>query len=435
MFNKLGSGSVKHQYKQPAKQQSAAPKNGGVKHSGPPKTKLNESSFKHVSGHEHKSHEHKTHKHSHSSKSHHSHGHHSSSSSANGHSGKHYSTHTQEPGNGAPGKKPDVTGHWIGKQAILPDESMPKHRRDFLLKTNMNTQYSSMKDFNKRADNWSRDRDFEKGKVESTKANLNNIHSNEFKQSAHMAHTQRADFWLRNQDMLQNSPAQYQKEVKRNLDTSLHYIRSGAPGDKNYDDLMHLMIEGKQGPLTKEQSKLGIEAAMAGHENLQQKRNQETDGKYGKTRMKPDNRQGHSRQAFGVDLTNDYATRKRQDKGMHTLMGTSGTSSDIVRSHQMALANVKAKLDPNQRFGADSFKTPGETDMSTTNLTFNFMRGDSAPTNITAKEIDYALNKQGNRISQGSLFDTQTHAYSEVKEAVLGSRDLALDREFTDKYK
>ena len=218
--------------------------------------------------------------------------------------------------------------------------------------------------------------------------------------------------------------ASYQKEVAEDLHTAKVRRRTGVTGDKNYDSLMDLMVGGKQGPLTFEQSQLGVQAAAAGHQVLRGVRGKETGGQYGKTRVGQVGREGHpTTSPTGVDLSGDESSQKRDAKGVSVFMGTSGSTSDVVRSHHAATLNVQKHLSPETGFGVKGV-SKHNTDVATRRLALKWMRTGAPAQNVMAGIEKNLSTPEQQRISKGPVDTTQTHTMSEIADAVTKTRKI-----------
>lgn len=326
-------------------------------------------------------------------------------------------------------QKREVTGHWIGKSPILPNKDMTEAQRGYLMNTNMNIQHSSMEQFNKRADAFAKALSEERKVLRETQSAMRDNSSSVFQQSSHMVHTQRGDFWARREQQRTLDPnstegQSYQQKVMNDLKIAKQDRRQALEGNKQYDDLMDLMVGGKQGPLTREQSEMGIEAAAAGHQVLRGQRDAESGGAYSATRQGQTGRKGHpTKSATGVDLSGDADSTQRDATGTSVFMGTSGSTSDVVRSHNAAVKNVQKSLGADSQFGVRGATESGTND-ATTRLATNWMRA-GAPAKNVAQKIDAHLNSGDQvRISKGPTDSTQTHTMSEIRDAVTKTRNV-----------
>lgn len=330
-----------------------------------------------------------------------------------------------------------VTGHWIGDKPILPNSQMSRDEHAYLMNTNMNIQHASEEQFQKRAQAFGQTLPVERQLIRETQAGLSDPRSDVFQQSSHMIHTQRADFWLRRapqRDSGQSSHAasEYQQKVSADLQRAKDTRRQGVVGDKEYDNLMDLMVGGKQGPLTLAQSQMGVEAAAAGHQVLRRQRDAESGNQYSATRVGQTGRKGHPTSSpHGVDLSGDTDSQTRERLGHSVFMGTSGSTSDVVRSHHAATMKVQQELSGSTQFGVTG-KSNREVNTATTKLALNWMRSGAPAQNVT-RAINTHLNTGSQqRISGGPVDSTQTHTLSEIGGAVEATRQVLAPRPKND---
>ena len=325
-------------------------------------------------------------------------------------------------------QRPKVTGHWIGTQPILPTPSMSEEQRSYLMETNMNMSHQSLDQFASRAKAFAKDITMERRILHHTQQALQDHTSDEFQQSSHMIHTQRGDIWARRQQQAQQlQPDAYNVQVGQDLQRATTSRRQGKNDDPHYDSLMDLMVSGKQGPLTLEQSQLGVEAVAAGHQVFRRQRDAESENQYSATRVAATGRKGHPTQSdTGVDLSQDPMSQDRDKAGRSVFMGTSGSTSDVVRSHHAATTNVQQQLSPMTTFAAPGLNDQ-RANLATANLALRWMRAGGPAQNVSAA-IDTKLNQLGQRISHGPLDSTQTHTVSEIDTAVVQTRKVLQPR-------
>ncbi|ODS24227.1 hypothetical protein AB835_04960 [Candidatus Endobugula sertula] len=378
--------------------------------------------------------------------------------------------------------KQAVSGHWIGNTPVLKSQVSTRQEELYLMKTNMNINHRDLGEFQHRARNFNRSLSEEMFTLMHTEAELQDHTSKVFQQSSHMVHTQRGDIASRHHeinrraahslqqaystvlspqmqherstlsDMVMNgkqgplTPAQAQmtgideintqraavwdnyQSIDKNLEKAIRHRRQGDLAEYNpqraseYDNLMDMMVSGKAGPLTKTQSQLGVEAAAAGHHILRSQRDAATARAYSHSRVGVQDRVGHpTTTRTGVDLSGDLESNQRQASGLPVMMGTSGSSSDIVRSHTAAVQQVNTSSAPTQ------YAAPGLSDseatQATVQLTHRWMRVGSPAQGVETK-IDQQLNSHGQqRVSKGPLFTTQTHTLNEIETAVKKTRN------------
>lgn len=331
-------------------------------------------------------------------------------------------------------QKRQVTGHWIGDKPVLPHQDMTGAQRNYLMNTNMNIQHSSMEQFNKRADAFAQALPKERQVLAENREAMKDNTSSLYQQSSHMVHTQRGDFWARRAPQRSLAPdsaagQSYQQKVMGDLQRAKVDRRQAMPDDKHYDNLMDLMVGGKQGPLTREQTEMGIQAAVVGHKVLGRDRHEETGGDYSATKRGQTGRVGHpTSSATGVDLSGDADSVARDAASKTVFMGTSGSTSDIVRSHHAAVQSVNKNLGANATFGVRGASDATAND-ATTRLATTWMR-ESVPAKMVAQHIDKQLNTgDQQRISKGPVDSTQTHSMSEIQDAVTKTRNAIRARQ------
>ena len=320
--------------------------------------------------------------------------------------------------------KQDVTGHWIDGKPVLPQHTSSRAEQHYLMDTNMNITHSGLDQFRQRADNFQQAQSQDIHTVMTTALSLRDHTSDVFQQSSHMAHTQRGDIWQRRQQqknsmdsgtLSQTISAELKRTKVSRRQGDLHDAKPARA--KEYDNMMDMMVAGKQGPFTMAQSQMGVEASAAGHQILRGQRNEET-GTYNNSRVGAQGRQGHPAQdPMGVDLSGDSGSVVRDAVGLPVMMGTSGSSSDVVRSHKAAVRNVSDTLSDSTTITAPGL-SQSEGDTAMVKLAHHWMRLGS-PAQGLSKQIDAQLNKgDQTRISKGHLFMTQTHTLNEIDTAV-----------------
>ena len=318
-----------------------------------------------------------------------------------------------------------ITGHWIGADPVLPshlssDLSTTQREAvsDYLTKTHMNMQHADMETLHKRAfahQTWG---GAENRILDTTRDALSNYQSPQFQMSSHMVHNERrllADRADQMRESMQDgADAVLSKEVTR---MTTERAQGSGPA---YDSLTDMIVHGKRGPFTVEQSALGVEATIVGHHVL------DKTSKYGKdnprmqaTRPTESNgKPSHpTTSRYGMDLSQDPGTQLRESLGLPVMTGTSGSASDVIRSYNFT-TDALSKTLPDTEFM--SAKTHREV---LHDLTFNWMRRGVPMENVRTLISKHQSDNQFQKMTVPLPTATQTHTYPEIVAGV----DLTLD--------
>lgn len=319
-----------------------------------------------------------------------------------------------------------TSGHWTGTDPVLPGPStshLPTETRrpveDYLTETHMNLQHGSFETFQRRATAHEHWKSTENAILDQTASDLRRPSSANFQFSSHMVHSERRLLHDRAQEMRAKKSESADQELQKEV-TRMTTTRAQGMG-KDYDTLTDMIIHGKQGPLTKEQSALGVEATIVGHhvmrktdlygvDNPRMEATRPTDPRTGKT--------SHATTSpFGIDLSQDPGTAERDKLGLPVMMGTSGSASDVTRSHRYTMEAL-SKADPSIPSSDLS-----ENRQPMKELVFHWMRR-GAPMAGVRDLISKNQEAHGQKkISTPLPTATQTHTYPEIAAGV----DLTLD--------
>lgn len=366
-----------------------------------------------------------------------------------------------------------VSGHWIGKQPLLPSNTN-RYRSseqdlavsEYLMDTHMNIQHPDMETFEKRAMAHKKWSPVEDTIIQDTKTALKNYKSPEFKLSSHMVHNERRVL----ADRADNIRTEQSKEVTELLKTqapgSTHEMltdmlthgkqgpfpmeqsqslefhqmihskrgklaerahkldaevtkmtKTRAQGSGSaYESLTDMLIHGKQGPLTMEQSALGVESTIVGHHVLDKTSQYSEDNPRMQAIRAKDPETGRTSSAvnsqYGVDLSPDKGTALRDKLGLPVMMGTSGSSSDVVRSYKHTVEQIR------KQDSGGAFMSLEEHHQPLKALTFNWMRA-GAPAENVGKMISTNQTKHGQlKFTKPPSSATQTHTYPEIAAGI-----------------
>tara|TARA_R110002073_G_scaffold8371_1_gene46185 strand:- start:34619 stop:44518 length:9900 start_codon:yes stop_codon:yes gene_type:complete len=324
-----------------------------------------------------------------------------------------------------------TSGHWIGGEPVLQGSTPVEH--SYITGTTMNIQHGDSATLAQRADavaNWGAT---ERQIAMDARQALTDTQSPTFQQSSHMVHEQRGD--------IKRAVDNPELKMDRTDNLALVTVKRPQDGKQEYTELMDLMAQGKEGPLTKEQSALGVQAAAAGHQIMRETRAKDAGKKPIRVDAKREVVDGKTSHPTvtrtGVDLSKDAGTRARGRAGVPVMTGTSGTSSDVVSSHLAAV----------QRNGTETvesgFNARGLTEQqaktAVKDMTMAWMRtGEFSQT--MKGNIERKLQKDGDKLIDGRSGDettVQSHSYSEISTAVdltLSGRsdDAAINRSVAD---
>lgn len=317
-----------------------------------------------------------------------------------------------------------VSGHWLNDQPVLsaPFDSGTTQQRqrvnDYLQNTHMNMQHGNYGTLQQRADAYVYWKGAEQSILRQTRKDLNNFSSPVFQMSAHMVHNERRVLFDRARSSKTSSETLQQDLSKMTGD------RSQGTGS-HYVSLMDMIINGKKGPLTVEQSALGVEATIVGHHVMNKTPKYSTPRMEATRPLDPEtNKPSHATTSrYGINLSNDEGTQLRDKLGLPVMMGTSGSASDVIRSYQWT-AQYLAQHEPNHTVVDPS---PGDNRQALQQLTFNWMR-ESAPMSGVRGLIE--KNFASNKFRKFSVPDpkaTQTHTFPEIAAGI----DLTLDGKST----
>lgn len=250
-----------------------------------------------------------------------------------------------------------TSGHWLGSTPFLPG-NIPSHWpsahraaiQSYLTETHMNMQHGTMETLKKRAlahQHWS---GAEHTILAQTRAALSSAASPEFQMSSHMAHNERRLLADR-ADHLRATDPEADKKLAAEF-SRMTNERSQGTGPA-YDTLTDMLIHGKRGPLSVDQSALGVESVIVGHHVLDKTPQYAKDNpRMQATRpMDPVSKKlSHpTTSPHGLDLSQDEGTAMREALGLPVMTGTSGSASDVVRSYNFTVEALK-KLMPEQNF-------------------------------------------------------------------------------------
>jgi hypothetical protein len=324
-----------------------------------------------------------------------------------------------------------ITGHWIGTDPVLPahiptglDSWQRTAVSDYLTTTHMNMQHGTMETLQKRAfahRMWS---GAENTILDNTREALSHYDSPHFQLSSHMVHNERrlladrADHMR--ESMQDGADSALSKEVTR-----MTTERAQGMGPA-YDSLTDMIVHGKRGPFTVEQSALGVEATIVGHHVL------DKTSKYAKDnpRMQAtrpidplNDKPSHpTTSRYGMDLSQDPGTQLRESLGLPVMTGTSGSASDVVRSYNFT-TEALSKAMPDVEFM--SAKTHRDV---LQDLAFNWMRRGVPMENVRTLISKHQSENQFQKMTTPLPTATQTHTYPEIAAGV----DLTLDGNTTE---
>jgi hypothetical protein len=324
-----------------------------------------------------------------------------------------------------------ITGHWIGTDPVLPshissDLDTTQHTAvsDYLTKTHMNMQHVDMETLQKRAFAHQMWGGAENKILDNTRAALWNHESPHFQMSSHMVHNERRLLADRADQMRETLHADAGIALSKEV-TRMTTERAQGMGPA-YDSLTDMIVHGKRGPLTVEQSALGVEATIVGHHVL------DKTSKYAKNnpRMQAtrpidplNNKPSHpTTSRYGMDLSQDPGTQMRESLGLPVMTGTSGSASDVIRSYNFTTDALSQSLPDVELMSA---KTHREV---LHDLTFNWMRRGVPMENVRTLISKHQSENQFQKMTTPLPTATQTHSYPEIVAGV----DLTLDGNTTE---
>lgn len=311
-----------------------------------------------------------------------------------------------------------TSGHWIGGEPVINGRTPTQ--QTYITGTTMNIQHGKEVTLAQRADALKAWSATERQIALDARQNLTNPKSEIFQQSSHMVHEQRGDI----------KRALDAPDSSMNATNNLALVtgQKRQDGKREYDELMDMMAQGKEGPLTKEQSALGVQAAAAGHQVMRDVRQ--------KLPRVDANRKGDGKKAThptttatGVDLSKDLGTLARDQTGLMVMTGTSGTSSDVVNSHLSATRHNAGESDGQKRFAAEGL-TDQQAKTAVKDMTMAWMRTGEFSDTMKGK-IESTLTRDGKKLIADRTVDettVQSHSYSEISTAV----DLTLSGKTDD---
>lgn len=324
-----------------------------------------------------------------------------------------------------------ITGHWIGTDPVLPshiptglDTWQHTAVSDYLTKTHMNMQHGNMETLQKRAFAHQMWGGAENTILDNTREALSNYDSPHFQLSSHMVHNERrlladrADHMR--ESMQDGADSALSKEVTR-----MTTDRAQGMGPA-YDSLTDMIVHGKRGPLTVEQSALGVEATIVGHHVL------DKTSKYAKDnpRMQAtrpidplNNKPSHpTTSRYGMDLSQDPGTQLRESLGLPVMTGTSGSASDVVRSYNFTTDALSQAMPDVEFMSAKTHRDVLQ------DLAFNWMRRGVPMENVRTLISKHQSENQFQKMTTPLPTATQTHTYPEIAAGV----DLTLDGNTTE---
>jgi len=193
--------------------------------------------------------------------------------------------------------------------------------------------------------------------------------------------------------------------------TKLTTTRAQGTGS-SYASLVDMMVHGKSGPMTLEQSRLGIEATIVGHHVLGKTPKYGHDNPRMEATRPIDPLTGKPSHAttsrYGIDLSQDLGTQMRDEAGLPIMMGTSGSASDVVRSYRFTQAKLgdAPSMDPVQHHQAIK------------ELTFNWMRLGAPMSGVRSLISQHFTQQNFQKISSPPEPATQTHSFPEIAAGV-----------------
>lgn len=329
-------------------------------------------------------------------------------------------------------RRTPVTGHWIGEQPVMPSQipsELPESTRtamsNYLLNTHMNMQHGDMQTLQKRALAHHQWASAENSILETTRQALTDTASAPFRMSSQLAHYERRLLADSADDKRKTKPEGSHAELDQEVRRLTHEYAQGSGAA--YDSLTDMLIHGKRGPFTKEQSALGIEATIVGHHVLKKT------PKYGEgnPRMqarRPDDpiskKPSHpTTSRYGMDLSIDPGSQLRESLGLPIMTGTSGSASDVIRSSRFTMDEMDRKDKLSEMVPKREFMSLTEHRTVMHDLTFNWMRRGVPAENVRKQITQNQTNNGFRKISTPPPTATQTHTYPEIVAGV----DLTLD--------
>ena len=312
-----------------------------------------------------------------------------------------------------------VSGHWVGSTPVLPTSRMSQGVRSYLTDTHMNIQHGDMDTVVRRAGAHNFWQDTENRIIGDTRTELRDHNSAVFQMSSHMVHNER---WVMGERArtLRTTHADTAGATLGQEVTRMTTSRSQGSGQA-YADMVDMMVHGKQGPMTFEQSRLGVEATIVGHHVLdktpqygpQNPRMQATRPNDPET-----GRPSHpTTSRHGIDLSLDPGTRLRDALGLPVMTGTSGSASDVIRSYRHTSDALQ------QAMPHAPTMDPSANRQALKELTFNWMRRGKPMETVRSMISDNFQANNFQKISAPPAPATQTHSFPEIAAGV----DLTLD--------
>lgn len=319
-----------------------------------------------------------------------------------------------------------ITGHWIGNEPVMPShipsgssEQQRTAMSDYLLNTHMNMQHQNMETVQRRATAFSQWGGAEANILANTKAALSDFRTPHFQMSSHMVHNERRILADRANHLRETVPETASTKLSEEV-TKMTTVRSQGVGPA-YNELTDMMIHGKKGPLTVEQSALGIEATIVGHHVLDKtSQYAKTNPRMQATRpidLETSSPSHPTTSPHGMDLSKDPGTQLREELGLPVMTGTSGSASDVIRSYGFTLAELSHKIPEGQFMDASKHRD------LLYDLSFNWMRSGAPMTGVRGLISDHQTKQKFKKISTPSPTATQTHSFPEIAAGV----DLTLD--------